>query len=92
MIDLDLAVSEIVEEGSRGTASGQEGRTVGVGAGPLKRRGLPSEDTQEKVVVFEVHEGGTVHHDADGMCAPLDICADMPSSLSFRHRRTLALA
>ena len=78
MIGLDLSVSEIVEEGSGGITSGREGRTVGVGASTLKRLGLPSEDAQEKVVVFEVREGGTVNHGADGMCAPLDIYADMP--------------
>jgi hypothetical protein len=47
-------------------------------AGAFKRRGLPSDDTQEKAVVFEVREGGTLedddkvkHYDADGMCVLL---------------------
>jgi hypothetical protein len=90
MIDLDLSLTEIVDGDSGGVASGREGRTAGVGAGAFKRRGLPSEDTQEKAVVFEVREGGTLedddkvkHYDADGMCASwclLDICADMASS------------
>jgi hypothetical protein len=90
MIDLDLSLTEIVDGDSGGVASGREGRTAGVGTGAFKRRGLPSEDTQEKAVVFEVREGGTLedddkvkHYDADGMCASwclLDICADMASS------------
>jgi membrane-associated phospholipid phosphatase len=72
MIDLDLAVAELVDEDSGGVASGREGRTAGVGAGAFKRRGLPSEDAQEKAVVFEVRVGGTLedddkvkHYDAD---------------------------
>jgi len=84
MIDLDLAVAEIVEGGSGGIASGREGRTAGVGAGAFKRRGLPSEDAQEKAVVFEVREGGTIgdddkvkHYDADGMCVLLVVLLDM---------------
>ena len=75
MIDLDLTVGEIVDGGSGGVASGREGRIAGIGAGAFKRRGLSSEDAQEKAVVFEVREGGTLedddkvkHYDADGMC------------------------
>jgi hypothetical protein len=96
MIDLDLTAGEIVDEGSGGVASGREGRTAGVSAGAFKRRGLPSEDAQEKAVVFEAREGGTLedddkvkHYDADGMSASLscllDICANMVSSLFSRH-------
>ena len=60
--------------------SGLEGRTAGVGAGALKHcGGLPSEDAQEKAVVFEVHEGGTV----TSCVHPLT--SDMPSSLFFRY-------
>jgi hypothetical protein len=80
MIDLDLAMTEIVDGDSGGIASGLEGRTAGVGAGAFKRRGLPSEYTQEKAVVFEVREGGTLedddkvkHYDADGMCVLLAV-------------------
>lgn len=76
MIDLDLTVTEIVDGDDGGFASGREGRTAGVGAGTFKRRALPSEGVQEKAVMFEVREGGTLddddkvkHYDADGMCA-----------------------
>jgi len=75
MIDLDLAMAEVVDEGSGGIASGREGRTAGAGTGAFKRRGLPSEYAQEKAVVFEAREGGALgdddkvkHYDADGMC------------------------
>ena len=71
MIDLDLSMTEIVDEDSGGIASGREGRTAGVGTSAFKRRGLPS----EKAVVFGVREGGNLedddkvkHYDADGMC------------------------
>ena len=76
MIDLDLSVTEIVDGDDGGIASGREGRTAGVGAGTFKRRALPSEGVQEKAVMFEAREGGTLddddkvkHYDADGMCA-----------------------
>ena len=93
---MDLTAGEIVDEGSGGIASGREGRTAGVGAGAFKRRGLPSEDAQEKTVVFEAREGGMLedddkvkHYDADGMCASSCrvcwTCADMTSPLFFRH-------
>jgi hypothetical protein len=82
MIDLDLAVAEIADGGDGGIASGREGRTAGVGAGAFKRRGSPSEYAQEKGVVFEVGEGGTLedddkvkHYDADGMCVHLVVFA-----------------
>jgi len=74
MIDLDLAMAQVVDEGSGGIASGREGRNPGqsAGTGAFKRRGLPSEDEQEKAVVFEVCEGGELedddkvkHYDAD---------------------------
>ena len=67
--------------------SGLEGRIVGVGAAPgaLKHCGLPSEDAQEKAVVFEVREGGTV----TSCVHPLT--SDMPSSLFFRYISTLGL-
>jgi hypothetical protein len=39
MIDLDLAVVEMVDGGNGGIASGREGRTAGVGAGAFRRRG-----------------------------------------------------
>jgi hypothetical protein len=94
MIDLDLAMA--VDEGSGGIASGREGRIVGVGASAFKRRGIPSEDVQEKAVVFEAREGGTIedddkvkHYDADGMCflsCLLGICSDMTSALFFRNK------
>ena len=99
MIDLDLAMAQVVDEGNGGIASGREGRTAGqgAGAGTFKRRGLPSEDAQEKAVVFEVREGGALenddkvkHYDADGTCASwhvfghfLDICTNILSYL--RH-------
>jgi len=76
MIDLDLAMAEVIDEGSGGIASGREGRTAGAGA--IKRRGLPSEYAQEKSVVIEAREGGALedddkvkHYDADGMCVHL---------------------
>jgi hypothetical protein len=76
MIDLDLTVTEIVDGDDRGIASGQEGRTAGVGAGTFKCCAFPSEGVQEKAVMFEVREGGTLddddkvkHYDADGTCA-----------------------
>jgi hypothetical protein len=82
MIDLDLAVAEIADGGDGGIASGREGRTAGVGAGAFKRRGSPSDYAQEKAVVFEVGEGGTLedddkvkHYDADGMCVHLVVFA-----------------
>jgi hypothetical protein len=76
MIDLDMAMAEVIDEGSGGIASGREGRTagagVGAGTGAFKRRGLPP---REKAVVIEAREGGTLedddevkHYDADGMC------------------------
>jgi hypothetical protein len=81
MIDLDLSVTETVDGGDGGIASGREGRTAGVSAGTFKRRGLPSENAQEKAVVFEAREGGTIddddkvkHYDADGMCASCRAC------------------
>ena len=64
MIDLDLAVAELVDEDA-GVASGRRERSDGA----LKRRGSP----QEKAVVSEVSEKGTAeddevkHYDADGM-------------------------
>lgn len=81
MIDLDdLAMAEIVDEGSGGIASGREGRTGGVSVSAFKRRRSPSEDAQEKAVMFEVREGGTLedddkvkHYDADGMCVLLHV-------------------
>jgi len=85
MIDLDLAVAEVVTEDA-GVASGRCGRSEGA----VKRRGSPSEFVQEKAVVFqEASEGGTgeddevKHYDADGACAlsgsgvpPALCCAD----------------
>jgi len=68
MIDLDLAMAEVVDEGG-GVASGREGRSVGAGA--VKRRGSPSDYARGKAVVFEASEGGAVeddevkHYDAD---------------------------
>ena len=82
MIDLDLSMTEIVDEGDGGVASGREGRTAGVGVGAFKRRGLSSEYAQEKAVMFEVHEGGAQedddkvkHYDADGACVLLVVFA-----------------
>jgi hypothetical protein len=72
MIDLDLAMAEVVDEGG-GVASGREGRSVGAGA--VKRRGSPSDYARGKAVVFEASEGGAVeddevkHYDADGTCS-----------------------
>ncbi|KAH9005584.1 hypothetical protein EDB86DRAFT_3098618 [Lactarius hatsudake] len=67
MIDLDLAVAEVVDEDA-GVASGRRGRS----SGAVKRRGSPSGSVQEKAVTFEeVSEGGTgedgevKHYDAD---------------------------
>jgi len=67
MIDLDLAVAEVVDEGSGGVASGRAGRTTNSDKSTIKRRGTP-----EKSVVFEAHEGGALedndkvkHYDAD---------------------------
>ncbi|KAH9164555.1 hypothetical protein EDB89DRAFT_409019 [Lactarius sanguifluus] len=67
MIDLDLSVTEVVNEDAD-VASGRRGRS----SGPVKRRGPPSGSVQEKAVTFEeVSEGGTVedvevkHHDSD---------------------------
>ena len=89
-LDLDLAVAEIIDEGNGGIASGLEGRTTGVGAGAFKRRGIPSEHVQEKAVMFEVREGGTIedddkvkHYDADGMCVFLAFSLDNALILSF---------
>lgn len=71
MIDLDLTVSELVDEDA-GVASGRRGRSEGA----IKRRGSPSEFVQEKkAVMFEAGEGGTgeddevKHYDADGTWA-----------------------
>jgi hypothetical protein len=93
MIDLDLSMTEIVDGDDGGVASGMEGRTVGAGAGAFKRRGSPSEGAQEKAVVFEIREGGTLedddevkHYDADGMCASCRvfwICVDRTSAFHF---------
>ncbi|KAI9462865.1 hypothetical protein BJY52DRAFT_116203 [Lactarius psammicola] len=66
MIDLDLAVAEVVNEDA-GVASGRRGRSDGV----VKRRGSPSESVREKFVAFEASERGTAednevkHYDAD---------------------------
>jgi hypothetical protein len=69
MIDLDLAVTEVVDEDG-GVTSGREGR-----GGVVKRRASPTGYAQEKVVVFEASEGGALeeddgvkHYDADGAC------------------------
>jgi hypothetical protein len=74
MIDLDLAMAEVIDEGRGGVASGREGPSALAGA--IKRRGSPSDLTQEKRVVFEAEEGGALedddkvkHYDADGACA-----------------------
>ena len=70
MIDLDLAVAELVDEDT-GIASGRRERSEGA----VKRRGSPSEFVQEKTVAFEASEGGAgedekvKHYDADGTCA-----------------------
>ena len=69
MIDLDLAVAEVVDEDA-GVASGPR-RSEGA----VKRRGSPSGFVQEKAVTFEASEGGAKeddkvkHYDADGACA-----------------------
>lgn len=69
MIDLDLAVAEVVDEDA-GVASGPR-RSEGA----VKRRGSPSGSVQEKTVTFEASEGGAKeddkvkHYDADGTCA-----------------------
>jgi len=70
MIDLDLAMAEVIDEGHAGVASGREGPSALAGA--IKRRGSPSDLTQEKTVVFEAEEGGALedddkvkHYDAD---------------------------
>ncbi|KAH9983798.1 hypothetical protein BJV74DRAFT_980251 [Russula compacta] len=76
MIDLDLAMAEVVDdEGSGGVASGREGRGAGGGitGAVVKRRGSPSDYAygHEKVVVFEANESGALeddkvkHYDAD---------------------------
>jgi len=66
MIDLDLAMTEVVD-GAGGVTSGREGRS-----GAVKRRGSPTGYAQEKAVVFEASEGGALgeddgvkHYDAD---------------------------
>ena len=71
---VDLAMAGVVDEGDGGIASGREELNAGA-VGTFKRRGLASEYTQEKAVVFEVNEGGLLedddkvkHYDADGMC------------------------
>jgi len=66
MIDLDLAVAELVDEDA-GVVSGRRGRSEGM----VKRCGSPSEFVQEKAVAFEASEGGrgeddeVKHYDAD---------------------------
>jgi len=67
MIDLDLAMTGVVEESS-GVASAPRER----GVGTIKRRGSPPSDyKREKAVGFEASEGGKVeddkvkHYDAD---------------------------
>ncbi|KAF8268554.1 hypothetical protein EI94DRAFT_1778532 [Lactarius quietus] len=66
MIDLDLAVAQVVDEDA-GVASGRRERSEGA----VKRRGSPSGYVQEKTVRFEASEGGTgeddkvKHYDAD---------------------------
>lgn len=71
MVDLDLAMAKVTDEGGGGVASGREGPSVGV----VKRRGSPAGYLQEKAVAFEANEGGPLeddevkHYDADGACA-----------------------
>jgi hypothetical protein len=68
MIDLDLAMAEVIEESS-GVASGPRERGVGV----VKPRDSPSDSAREKVVTFGASEGGEFegdevkHYDADGV-------------------------
>ncbi|KAH9055409.1 hypothetical protein EDB87DRAFT_1834231 [Lactarius vividus] len=68
MIDLDLAVAEVVDEDG-GVASGRRGGS----SGAIKRGGSPSGSVQEKAVTFEeASEGGrgedgeVKHYDAGG--------------------------
>jgi hypothetical protein len=71
MIDLDLAVAQVVDEGAA-VASGRRAASEG----GVKRRGSPSGFVQEKTVAFEASEGGTgedekvKHYDADGALSP----------------------
>ncbi|KAH9041470.1 hypothetical protein EDB83DRAFT_2507597 [Lactarius deliciosus] len=67
IIDLDLAVAEVVDEDA-GVASGRRVRSSGM----VKRRWSPSGSVQEKAITFEeANEGGTEedgeakHYDAD---------------------------
>ena len=77
MIDLDLTVSQVVDEDA-GVASGRRER--GEGEGAVKRRGSPSRYVQEKSVAFEASEKGTgeddevKHYDADGALPVFATC------------------
>jgi len=70
MIDLGLAMAEVVDEAG-GVTSGREGRSACAAA--VKRWYSPSGYAQEKVAVFEasercVQDGEVKHYDVDGAC------------------------
>jgi len=82
MIDLDLAMVEVVDEAG-GVTSGREGRS----AAAVKCRYSPSGYAQEKAVVFEASEGGALeddevkHYDADGGCTSGNVWAGYVSNM-----------
>ena len=78
MIDLDLAMAEVVDEAG-GVTSGREGRSAGAAA--VKCWYSPSGYAQEKAVEFEASKGGgfeddeVKHYDADGPCTSSNVWA-----------------